>query len=278
MVQSALRNPIIAYDLILNRGLIMWLNGLIISLSTAAEAHQLLLVVETLWNTLFAHLLRKRNAQEKSEVEAVAELEREVEVIENDDQTEKNVAQINDKKKPVDNASSRKPIWDLLPQDQQILPPWLLFELMQLLLSLWRSLAHSEIDWLSFEVYTRIISSAGQHLHESKSRIHTAAEKMDNSLVFVAPSAILSTRFVKELLDVAPRFLNDLPDLKEHLNCLTSTVKVDQDVNDLSCPAKLTDAWVKLYERMSKLQNRSVDDLSIRKNLHMLLSLAECGV
>merc|ERR1712071_332507 len=132
----------------------------------------------------------------------------------------------------------------------------------QLLLSLWRSLAHSEIDSLSFEVYTRIISSAGQHLHESKSRIHTAAEKMDNSLVFVAPSAILSTRFVKELLDVAPRFLNDLPDLKEHLNC----------------SAKLTDAWVKLYERMSKLQNRSVDDLSIRKNLHMLLSLAECGV
>jgi len=169
VIQSALRNPIIAYDLIFNRGLVMWLNGLIMSPSSAAEAHQLLQVVETLWNTLHAHLLRKRNAQEKSEVEAVAELEREV--LESEEQA----PQSEEKKKPANvNPNGRKPIWDLLPVDQQVLAPSLMCELMQLLLSLWRALVHSEIDTISFETYTRILCAASQHLHESKWRIQKA--------------------------------------------------------------------------------------------------------
>lgn len=275
VVRSALRNPIIAYDLIQNRGLLMWLGGLVMSPSSAAESHQLLQVVETLWETLHAHLLRKRSAQEKNEVEDVAELEREV--LESDTQ----VPPSDEIKKPAAavkvSVNGRKPIWDLLPVDQQILAPSMLCELVQLLLSLWRSLMHSEMDAVAFEIYTRVMAAASQHLHESKWRVRKA--QVENGLIFIAPSSVLSRAFVAQLVDVSPRFLNDLPDVKEHLIALTtSSTATNIDVNDVNSPALLTDVWIRLYERMSALQSSSTDDVSTRRNLHMLLSLAECGV
>ena len=81
---------------------------------------------------------------------------------------------------------------------------------------------------------------------------------------------------MKQLVDISPRFLSHLTDLKEHFNALTSAPKPCS--GDLSSPSSLADVWIKLYERMSKLDKSSADDLSTRRNLHMLLSLAECGV
>lgn len=101
---------------------------------------------------------------------------------------------------------------------------------------------------------------------------------MENGLIFVVPSCILSTAFIKQLVDISPRFLSHLPDLKEHFDAVASLSSPKPNSNDLSSPSSLTEVWIKLYERMSKLENSNADDLSTRRSLHMLLSLAECGV
>lgn len=272
VVQSALRHPVIAYDLILNRGLTTWLSGLLVPTMSAVEAHQVLQLLETLWNTLHAHLLRKRNALEASEVEEVANLEKELESCEADEQTGSKKGDA-ESKKPKPDGRTKKPIWDLLPPHQQVLPPWLVFELMQVLLRLWRSLTRVEIDCDTYVLYVRLLCAVAGHINESARFIRAAREKHTDSLAFVSPSRTLSVSLLEKLVDMAPRFLSPLPDLKEHLALLkTSPIGTEGD------PALFARCWEQRYQNMVRVEKNHVTDRETRRHLHTLIALARCGV
>ncbi|XP_046654773.1 nucleolar pre-ribosomal-associated protein 1-like isoform X2 [Daphnia pulicaria] len=70
VVQSSLQNSIITYDLIQHRGLIMWLDSLLLTDTVADEASQMVSVVTTMWDTLYTHMLKKRESKEKDDEEA----------------------------------------------------------------------------------------------------------------------------------------------------------------------------------------------------------------
>lgn len=276
VIQSALRNPIIAYDLIRNRGLITWLDGLLLGKSrSSVDARQLLSVVDTLWNTLYNHLLEKRSSRGANEEEAVAELEREVEAVEAEeaDGNPKKKEKVKQEKDKSNNPYSRKPIWNMLPTQNQVIAPWLLYEIVQLMINLWTSLNEAEVNSERFEVYTRVLCSATNHLHEAKRLMREAHEKDPRNVRFVGPSKTLSVRLMRQLVATSARFVNNLPDLNDHLNILEmSKVKEQAD------PSLSIAQWQRRYESMRKLLGEEDVNLPIRQNLHTLLSLAECGV
>ena len=278
VVQSALRNPIIAYDLIRNRGLVMWLDGLLLGQNkNSIDASQLLGVVETLWSTLYGHLLEKRSASGTNEEDAVAELEREVEAVEAEeaDDKKKKKDKVKEEKNnnKTSNPYSRKPIWNMLPAQSQVIAPWLLYELVQLMINLWSALNEAEVNSEHFETYTRVLRSATTHLHEAKRLMKEAQEKDPKNVRFVGPSKTLSLKLMRELISASSRFVTDLPDLKDHLNILEMT-----KVKDQADPSLSVAQWQRRYESMRKLLGEEDQNLAIRQNLHALLSLAECGV
>ena len=271
VVQAAVGHPIIAYDLILNRGLLSWISGLFLPRLSAGEAYQVLQLLETLWTTLQKHLLRKRNAQEKNEMEVVAQLEKEVESAEADEQTVKK----SDTVKVKPDVKGKKPIWDLLPSHQQVLPPWMVFELLHIFLRLWRALAQAEVDSVAFNLYVKTLTAVASHIHESKSLICKAKDQHPDSLIYVSPSRTLPVALLQQLVDIAPRFQKQLPDLQQHLESLKTT-----KVRETEDPAALAASWNRQYCSMVKLlpPQEMSDDPTTRQNLHLLISLAECGV
>lgn len=278
VVQSALRNPIIAYDLIRNRGLIMWLDGLLLGQNrNNVDASRLLNVVETLWNTLYGHLQEKRSSCGTNEEDAVAELEREVEAVEAEEADAKQTKKTGNVKEEKNNKSSnpysRKPIWHMLPAQNQVIAPWLLYELVQVMVNLWSALSEAEVNSENFEAYTRVLRSATTHLHEAKRLMRELQEKDPKNVRFVGPSKTLSLRLMRELVAASARFVTDLPDLKDHLNILEMT-----KVRDQADPSLSVTQWQRRYESMRKLLGEEDHNLPIRQNLHALLSLAECGV
>ena len=272
VVQSAIRNAIIAYDLILNRGLLMWLNGLILAGNSTGLASQILLILATLWTTLYTHLQRKRNSQEKNEADDVAELEKQVQLAAaEEERTEDETNKPN--KEDGRKVKSRKPIWDLLPPHQQILPPWVLNEFIQLMTALWRSW-YREMDRDSFDVFVRTLCGAAAHVHESKVLIAACQHQHTNNVRFVAPSRLLSYAFLRQLVDASSRFHSQLPDLTEHLEFVKSHKEPRKDD-----PTVLTDKWMRSYENMERLsESGSPVESENRRHMHTLVSLAECGV
>ena len=85
VVQSSLQNSIITYDLIQHRGLIMWLDSLLLTDTVADDASQVVSVITTMWDTLYAHMQKKRESKEKDDEEAMEKLEKEVEMMEAED-------------------------------------------------------------------------------------------------------------------------------------------------------------------------------------------------
>ncbi|XP_046452531.1 nucleolar pre-ribosomal-associated protein 1-like [Daphnia pulex] len=170
VVQSSLQNSIITYDLIQHRGLIMWLDSLLLTDTVADEASQMVSVVTTMWDTLYTHMLKKGESKEKDDEEAIAKLEQEVEMMEAEDE---DTADKTTNKPKMQNAkiSSRKPIWNLLPMQQQVIAPWIMCELMQLMVNLWHVLYEAEPNYATFNKYARVLCSVASHIHESKSII-----------------------------------------------------------------------------------------------------------
>ncbi len=131
----------------------MWLDSLLMSDTLSDDAGQMLAVVETMWNTLYSHMQRKRNSQEKDDEESLAKLEREVEMLEaeGDHRGVDTNKQSDVTKKPISKVNCRKPIWNLLPIQQQVIAPWIMCELMQVMINLWRVLYHAEPNYADFD-------------------------------------------------------------------------------------------------------------------------------
>lgn len=280
VVQSAVRNPIVAYDLILNRGLLTWLDGLLMTTEKtpvdAAVAIQLLRLVETLWNTLEAHLQRKRTLQEKrDEEEGVAELGKELNSLEAaDDEADggknRGSSTDNQTKIPTANVHCRKPIWNLLSRQEQVIAPWIVCELIQLMISLWRALNEIEVDLAGFSTYAKVLRAIASHLHESKRVIKAAQDA--KSLHFVSPCRTLPTLVLRQLVEVSSRFVDNLPDLADHLGA------VEKSRTSKGDPEELTGRWLHRHDFMRSLLGQDVRNPAIRQDLHSILSLAECGV
>lgn len=268
VVQSSLQNSIITYDLIQHRGLLMWLDSLLLSDSLSDDASLLLSLVETMWNTLYSHMQRKRSSLEKDDEEAMAKLE--VEILEAEGE-KKDATDPN--KKPVAKINCRKPIWNLLPQQQQIIAPWIMAELIQLLTNLWRVLYHAEPNYVDFDKYTSVLCAAASHIHESKTLLAAAQKKGSKTVRFVAPPKMLTLKLMRQLVEVSSRFVSDLPDLRDHLAAVeTSKTKTSAD------PTEISRTWELRHSHMRKLMDQEEKNIATRCNLHMLLSLAECGV
>ncbi len=261
VIESALRIPIIAYDLIRNRGLLMWLDGLLLS-GDKSIALKLLQVISTLWNTLEIHLQKKRSSLDKTDdEEAVAQLEKELDKLEEEE-----------KKAPEVNSFCRKPVWNMLPTQEQVIAPWIVYELVQLMIHLWGTIDESEVDSNCYEIYVKVLRSVASHVHESKRLIKSNL----GALHFVTPCRILNPCLLKDLIHVSSRFVSNLPDLRDHLEAaLAGTCK---DVR--GDPVELTDRWIHRHDFMRKLIGGSEKEEwpTIRRDLHLILSLAECGV
>lgn len=267
-MQSSLQNSIITYDLIQHRGLLMWLDSLLLADSLSDDASLLLSVVETMWNTLYSHMQRKRSSQEKDDEEAMAKLE--VEMMEAEGGEKETTSS---DKKPVAKINCRKPIWNLLPQQQQIIAPWIMVELIQLLTNLWSVLYHAEPNYVDFDKYTSVLCAAASHIHESKTLLAAAQKKGSKTVRFVAPPKMLTLKLLRQLVQVSSRFVSDLPDLRDHLSAVeTSKTKTSAD------PVDICRTWERRHSHMRKLMDQEENNIKTRCNLHMLLSLAECGV
>lgn len=276
VIKSSLENSIIAHDLILHRGLIMWLDSLLLTEHFSDDANLVLSVVETLWKTLFSHVQRKRNLQEKDEEKAIAEFVKEVSEAEKEGK--KKASKPTDKttgpsKTPNAKLGSRKPIWDLLPPQQQIVAPWIATEIVQLMINLWRVLYYKEPNFTNFDKFTSVLCSVASHIHESKKLIREAQKKESKSVRFVAPPKLLNIPLMRQLVQVSSRFVSDLPDLKDHLEVVESS-----KVKTFGNPTTLTKKWQQSHEHMRKLTNQEERNITTRFHLHMLLSLTECGV
>lgn len=254
----------------------MWLDSLLMSDTLSDDAGQMLAVVETMWNTLYTHMQRKRNSQEKDDEESLAKLEREVEMLEAEEGDHRAVdtnKQSDVTKKPITKVNCRKPIWNLLPIQQQVIAPWIMCELMQVMINLWRVLYHAEPSYVDFDKYTRVLCGAAKHIHESKTLIQAAQKKDFRTVRFVTPPKMLTLTLMRQLVEVSSRFVSDLPDLKDHLAAVeTSKTKIKAD------PTELTRSWDRRHNHMRELMDQEEQNISTRCNLHMLLSLAECGV
>lgn len=267
----------ITYDLIQHRGLLMWLDSLLLRDTFTGKIEHVLSVVETLWNTLYTHMQAKRISKEKSDEEALAKLESEVKSVEaeDEDHTTADIEKTVDPaaKKPVTKLHCRKPIWDLLPTQQQVISPWIMVELIQILTNLWRRLYEVELDYTNFDKYTRVLCEAASHIHESKNLIRLAQKMNPKTVRFVAPPKMMSLKLMRQLVEVSTRFVSDLPDLKDHLAAVeTSKTRLFGD------PGKISQTWMRSHTHMSHLMGKEEQNLSTRCNLHLLLSLAECGV
>jgi hypothetical protein len=252
----------------------MWLDGLVLADkngSTIGDPNQLLLVAETMWTTLEGHVQRKRCSRNKAEQEEeLARLECELQEAEQDAPQ----PEIESGKRPA--LNNRKPIWDLLPSQEQVIAPWIVSELMQFLIHLWNPLNHAEVDSEAFERYTRVLCAVASHLHETKQKISLLPNK---SLIFVAPSRMLSASLLDQLVEVSTRFVGDLPDLRDHFHEATlaasSTVINLKKVN----PAESTRRAEVRHSSMKKMLDQQSDkNPSIRHHLHSLISLMECGI
>lgn len=273
VVQAAVRNPVIAYDLVRNRGLLMWLDGLLLNDTTAVDPAQLLQVVETLWNTLEGHLYRKRESKEKggTEEDALAELERELVVLEADkDDDDKGKVADQKKATPPVNAHCRKPVWDMLPSQQQVIAPWITCELIQLMMNLWRALYEADMDLLSFQTYVKLLRAVSSHFYETKRSIKAIQDT--KSLHFVAPCRTLSLPLLKQLVNVSSRFVSGLPDLRDHLGAIEPSKTKQKD------PLEQTSRWLNRHALMRRLTGEEEQNITVRNDLHYVISLAECGV
>lgn len=278
MVQSSLQNSIIAYDLIQHRGLIMWMDSLLLADTLADDASQMVSVVTTMWDTLHSHLQRKRESKEKDDGEAMAKLEQEVDMLEAEDEGNRPENVVSNKstggaKSQPAKANSRKPIWDLLPMQQHVIAPWIMCELMQLLINLWRVVYETEPNYATFNKFARVLCAAASHIHESRKLIHAAQEKDVKAVRFVTPPGMLTVKMMRQLVEVSSRFVSKLPDLKDHLAVVESSKK--QSSVD---PTELTRNWERRHSYMRELMNHEETNISSRYNVHMLLSLAECGI
>ena len=260
----------------------MWLDGLVLadkSGSTVGDPNQLLLVAETMWMTLEGHIQRKRCLKSKAEQEVkLAHLERELEEAEKgapQPETEQDAPPPETKggKRPA--LNNRKPVWDLLPPQEQVIAPWIVCELIQFLIHLWKPLNHAEVDSEAFERYTRVLCAIGTHLHETKQQIALFPNK---NLIFVAPSRMLPASLLDQLIEVSTRFVGDLPDLRDHFQEATSATSAAIKIKKMN-PAELTRRAEIRHNAMKKLLDQQSDkNPSIRHHLHSLLSLMECGL
>ena len=252
----------------------MWLDSLMMSDSFSDYASQMLAVVETMWNTLYCHMQGKRNSQEKDDEEALAKLEAEIlEAEEGDRKTVDSKKQAGVTKKSMTKVNCRKPIWNLLPNQQQIIAPWIMCELTQVLINLWRVIYHTEPNYADFDKYTRVLCAAAKHIHESKMLIQAAQKKDSKTVRFVTPPKMLTLTLMRQLVEVSSRFVSDLPDLKDHLAAV-ETSKTKTKAN----PEELSESWNCRHNHMRELMDQEERNITTRCNLHMLLSLAECGV
>ena len=250
----------------------MWLDGLVLADKDGSDPNQLLLVAETMWTTLEGHLQRKRCSKNKAEQEEeLARLESELQEAEHD---ATQPAETKGKKSSVNN---RKPVWDLLPSQEQVIAPWIVCELIQFLINLWDPLNQAEVDSEAFERYTRVLCAVATHLYETKQQISRLPNK---SLMFVAPGRMLPTSLLEQLVEVSARFVGDLPDLKDHYHeaeLAVATVETKQ-LKKMN-PAESTRRSEIRHESMKKLFHQQNDkNPLIRHNLHSLISLMECGI
>ncbi|XP_046442765.1 uncharacterized protein LOC124193140 [Daphnia pulex] len=250
----------------------MWLDSLLLTDTVADEASQMVSVVTTMCDTLYTHMLKKRESKEKDDEEAIAKLEQEVEMMEAEDE---DTADKTTNKPKMQNAkiSSRKPIWNLLPMQQQVIAPWIMCELMQLMVKVWHVLYEAEPNYATFNKYARVLCSVASHIHESKSIIQAAQEKDLKTVRFVTPPCMLNVKLMRQLVEVSSRFVSNLPDLKDHLAVVESSKKKSS-----ACPTELSRNWERRQRYMRELMDQEETNVSTRYNVHKLLSLAECGV
>ncbi|KAI9561029.1 Nucleolar pre-ribosomal-associated protein 1 [Daphnia sinensis] len=276
IVQSSLQNSIIAYDLIQHRGLIMWLDSLLLADTVVDEPALMVSVVATMWDTLYSHMQKKRTL--KDDKEANAKLEDEVAMMEAEDEGDGKRNSTSGKptggnKTQPAKANSRKPIWDQLPMQHHVIPPWIMCELMQLLVSLWHVIYKAEPNFDTFNKYVRVLCAAGSHVHESRKLIHAAQEKDTKAVRFVTPPGTLTVKLMRQIVEVSSRFVSKLPDLKDHLAVVESS-KTQSSVDAV----ELNRNWERRHSYMRDLMNHEELNTSTRCDVHMLLSLAECGI
>ena len=84
---------------------------------------------------------------------------------------------------------------------------------------------------------------------------------------------MLTLTLMRQLVEVSSRFVSDLPDLKDHLAAV-ETSKTKTKAN----PEELSESWNCRHNHMRELMDQEERNITTRCNLHMLLSLAECGV
>lgn len=251
----------------------MWLDSLIIDKSASGDLDQLLAVVETMWETLYNHMQTKRKLSENDK-DDIENFEKQIVLLEEKETDAKDNA--HEKKENADEKKSsgiQKSIWNLLPNHQQIVSPVILNEFMQLMINLWRALYEVEPNYSNFEKYIRVLCSAASHLYESKKLIEGVQKTHPKTVQYFSPPAMLGSSFLRQLVDVSSRFVNDLPDLSDHLEYTSNKKRLGS-----SDPSELCRTWERRYEYMRKLTGQAEHAAAIRTNLHMLISLAHCGV
>ena len=235
----------------------------------------MLSVVETLWNTLNSHTQKKRNLQEKDGEEEFAEFEKEIAEAEKEGKKNPKTGKAAEPsaKTPKTKVGSRKPIWDLIPAQEQIVAPWIVSEIVQLMINLWRVLYQTEPNFQNFDKFTSVLCSVASHIYESKKLISEAQKKDSKSVRFVAPPRLLNTSLMRQLVQVSSRFVSNLPDLKDHLEVVESS-----KIKTYGDPTSITRKWRHSHEHMRKLTDEDERNITTRFNLHLLLSFTECGV
>ena len=84
---------------------------------------------------------------------------------------------------------------------------------------------------------------------------------------------MLTLTLMRQLVEVSSRFVSDLPDLKDHLAAV-ETSKTKTKAN----PEELSESWNCRHDHMREILDQEERNITTKCSLHMLLSLAECGV